>query len=89
MGTLPLAQQPVSTYAGSVSTIASHLQSFDSRWPGDPAKAAQTILQIAESAKPPQRLALEGSSIDGIRQKMNQVAAELDQWEAVGRATTF
>ena len=54
---------------------------------GDPAKAAQAILAIIESAEPPAHLLLGSDALALVRQKLADYAAEIDTWEGLTRST--
>jgi hypothetical protein len=61
----------------------------DGSQPGDPAKAAEAILQAVDSPEPPLRLALGNDAVDSISNALDEAKAELAAWERVGRATVF
>ncbi|WP_213993387.1 oxidoreductase [Sodalis sp. dw_96] len=54
---------------------------------GDPAKAAQAILALIESKKPPVHLLLGSDALALVRDKLAQYALEIDAWEQVTRST--
>jgi NAD(P)-dependent dehydrogenase (short-subunit alcohol dehydrogenase family) len=56
---------------------------------GDPAKAAQAILTALDADDPPLRLVLGADALGNIRGHLDGLAAELDAWEEVGRATAL
>jgi len=55
--------------------------------PGDPAKAAAAILELAASPEPPLRLPLGADCVARIESKMASFSAELDEWRAVATST--
>ncbi|WP_050476601.1 oxidoreductase [Herbaspirillum rhizosphaerae] len=55
--------------------------------PGDPRKAAQAMLTLAESAEPPAHLLLGSDALELVRKKLETVRAELDKWEKLTRST--
>jgi NADP-dependent 3-hydroxy acid dehydrogenase YdfG len=57
--------------------------------PGDPAKAADAMIQVVESDEPPLRLALGEDSANGIVQKLDAMKAELEAWKSVSIGTAF
>lgn len=81
--------KPMPEYAATVGPTRQYLRSGDGTQPGDPAKAAQAILTALDAPNPPLRLVLGGGAIDNIRSRLESLAAELDQWEAVGRDTAL
>ena len=54
---------------------------------GDPAKAAQVILDVIDNPSPPAHLLLGSDALGLVRQKLSDLAAEIDQWEAISRST--
>jgi hypothetical protein len=60
---------------------------MDGRQPGDPAKAAQAILEALNSDDPPLRLALGNDAVDSIRGRHEQLRTDLDGWEKLSRST--
>jgi len=57
--------------------------------PGDPAKAASAIVDVAGGHEVPLRLPLGGDAVDTIRAKLASVAGDVDRGEARARATGF
>jgi len=54
---------------------------------GDPAKAAQAMLDVIDSPSPPAHLLLGSDALGLVRQKLSDLTTEIDQWEAVSRST--
>ncbi|RAO78073.1 oxidoreductase [Dyella jiangningensis] len=54
---------------------------------GDPAKAAQAMLDVIDSPSPPVHLLLGSDALGLVRRKLSDLTAEIDQWEAVSRST--
>lgn len=55
--------------------------------PGDPAKAAQAILTLVNSAAPPAHLLLGSDALGLVRDKLTQLSGEFDTWAALTRST--
>jgi len=55
--------------------------------PGDPAKAAQAILTLADSSEPPAHLLLGSDALALVRDKLAQLSDEFSTWEALTRST--
>lgn len=55
--------------------------------PGDPARAAQAILRLVESERPPAHLLLGSDALALVRSALAGRLAEIDAWEAVTRST--
>jgi NAD(P)-dependent dehydrogenase (short-subunit alcohol dehydrogenase family) len=54
---------------------------------GDPAKAARVMLDVIDSPSPPAHLLLGSDALGLVRQKLSELTAEIDQWEAISRST--
>ncbi|WP_211588762.1 oxidoreductase [Allorhizocola rhizosphaerae] len=74
-------------YDGTVGPIRHMIKGIDGVQPGDPAKAAEAILIALAADTTPLRLPLGDDAVDGIRTHLNAVAAEVDAWEGISRAT--
>jgi NAD(P)-dependent dehydrogenase (short-subunit alcohol dehydrogenase family) len=76
-------------YAGTVGPTREYIRTGGGSQAGDPAKAAQAILTAVNSDAPPLRLVLGADAISGIADRLSRLGNELNQWDAIGRATTF
>ncbi|OSQ35755.1 oxidoreductase [Thalassospira mesophila] len=56
---------------------------------GDPAKAAQVLLDIINHETPPAHLLLGADAVVLVRDKMASLADEITRWEDVSRSTAF
>ena len=56
-------------------------------FPGDPAKAAQVILHVADLSDPPLRLPLGSDAVKLIRAADETKIAEIDRWADLSRST--
>jgi NAD(P)-dependent dehydrogenase (short-subunit alcohol dehydrogenase family) len=56
---------------------------------GDPARAANALLEALDSDPVPLRLALGGDAVDMIRDAANKINTDLDAWEPVSRRTSY
>lgn len=57
--------------------------------PGDPAKAAQIILQVADAPAPPLRLLLGADALQYATQKLRTQNSEIEAWTSLTLATGF
>ena len=55
--------------------------------PGDPDKAAAAILEVVQSPEPPFMLVLGPDALQGFREALDALRADLDAWEATSAAT--
>jgi NAD(P)-dependent dehydrogenase (short-subunit alcohol dehydrogenase family) len=79
----------IDAYAGSVGPTRAYAAQNDGVQPGDPAKAAAAIVDVVGAPSLPLRLPLGADAVDGIRQKLARVGADVDRTEAVARGTAF
>ena len=57
--------------------------------PGDPAKAAEALLQLVDAENPPVRLFLGEDALGLVAQKLDQMKAEMTEWDRLSRSTAF
>lgn len=74
-------------YDETVGPIRQAVDGMDGSQPGDPDKAAATILQVLADPSPPLRLALGADAVEMIGQSLDARRADLDEWAEVSRAT--
>jgi NAD(P)-dependent dehydrogenase (short-subunit alcohol dehydrogenase family) len=74
-------------YADSAGRVREVATSRNHDQPGDPAKAARAIVELAASAEPPLRMQLGRDSVERVEAKLRSVQTELDQWRAVALST--
>jgi NAD(P)-dependent dehydrogenase (short-subunit alcohol dehydrogenase family) len=56
---------------------------------GDPAKAAEVLLQLIDSDEPPLHLLLGSDALKLVRDDLEILGQEIDRWEATSRSTDF
>ncbi|ADO48817.1 oxidoreductase [[Enterobacter] lignolyticus] len=54
---------------------------------GDPVKAAHAMLELIESQNPPAHLLLGSDALSLVRQKLEALGKEIEQWEILTRST--
>jgi NAD(P)-dependent dehydrogenase (short-subunit alcohol dehydrogenase family) len=74
-------------YAETAGAARSRASAANHAQPGDPARAAAAVVDLAHTPEPPLRLPLGGDSVARIKAKLAYVAAELDRWRAVSTTT--
>ncbi len=86
---LRLAERVIDDYADTAGASRSAIAQRNGRQTGDPARAAQVILQAVDAEQPPLRLPLGGFAHQRVREKIQALEKAL-AWEAVaGKATEF
>ncbi|HEV2675344.1 MAG TPA: oxidoreductase [Aliidongia sp.] len=56
---------------------------------GDPARAAQAMIRLAEEANPPRHLVLGAIAVNGVTAKLKERLAEIESWRELGVGTDF
>lgn len=80
-------QTRLDAYAKTVGEMRGLMADVNQKQPGDPKKFAQAMLTLADSANPPQRLAVGSDTVQMVREKNALVESELKQWMAVSVST--
>jgi NAD(P)-dependent dehydrogenase (short-subunit alcohol dehydrogenase family) len=80
---------PLEAYARTVGARRAMIEALDGRQPGDPRRAAEAILRVAEHPDPPLHLLLGPSVVDALRERLANLAREVDAWESVSRDVDF
>ncbi|HEU4411923.1 MAG TPA: oxidoreductase [Polyangiaceae bacterium] len=88
-GQFERAPRSIDDYRGTVGAFRDFLSDVEGRQPGDPERAAEAILQVVDLPAPPLRLPLGAYAYQKARQKLAELRAELDAWEAIGLPTDF
>lgn len=88
-GSLVKSENAISDYGDTIESFHKWLKEVHGEQPGDPAKAAQAMIQVVESEKPPLRLPLGADAVDGIEQKLEAVKADIDAWREVAINTAY
>jgi NAD(P)-dependent dehydrogenase (short-subunit alcohol dehydrogenase family) len=76
-------------YADTVGPTREYVRTNDGLQPGDPAKAAATIIAALDAEETPLRLVLGTDAIGNIERRWQLLRDELDRWRRVGEATAF
>jgi NAD(P)-dependent dehydrogenase (short-subunit alcohol dehydrogenase family) len=81
--------EPVEDYALILDPARERFLAQDGQQPGDPARAAQAIVDLVGLDDPPVRLPLGAAAFDRIRARLGTRLADLDAVEPLGRDTDF
>jgi NAD(P)-dependent dehydrogenase (short-subunit alcohol dehydrogenase family) len=76
-------------YDQSVGEILRFMEKFAGTEPGDPARAAQALIEIANTDEPPVRLLLGAAALRMADESSKAHAAEAERWAELSRATDF
>jgi NAD(P)-dependent dehydrogenase (short-subunit alcohol dehydrogenase family) len=69
-------------YAGTAGAARERLAAMAGKQPGDPARAAAAIIQVADSPKPPLHLVLGSDAYHRTRQMLDAFSADVEAWKA-------
>jgi NAD(P)-dependent dehydrogenase (short-subunit alcohol dehydrogenase family) len=86
---LQQSPEPISDYAGTAGLRRKEHDTMDGNQPGDPAKAAEAIIEAVLADEPPELLVLGADAVDAFRAVLDAQRADLDAWEHVSRATAL
>lgn len=73
----------IEDYESTAGKIKKTIRDSSGNQPGDPAKAAEAIIQVVESAQPPLRLLLGAAAFKNANLKLVDLKKDYDAWEAV------
>ena len=79
----------IDAYASTVGLMRAYASQNDGVQPGDPAKAAAAIADAVSAPSSALRLPLGADAVEGIREKLGRIAADVDATEGTARATAF
>jgi NAD(P)-dependent dehydrogenase (short-subunit alcohol dehydrogenase family) len=80
---------PIADYDATVGARRAFIRSVDGKQPGDPRRAADAILRIAEHPDPPMHLLLGNDVLDGFRARLSELSRSISEWEDVTRDVEF
>jgi NAD(P)-dependent dehydrogenase (short-subunit alcohol dehydrogenase family) len=76
-------ENPIDAYAGTAAARRAQLKASSGKQPGDPVRAADAIILVTQSEKPPLHLVLGKNGLDRVRAKLTELQHTLDEWEQV------
>lgn len=80
---------PIADYAETAGKTRAFFSSRSGKQDGDPARAAQAIIKIAEMDKPPLHLLLGAAALTGVRAELETRLRELEDWAETTKAADF
>lgn len=81
--------QRIDDYAGTVGAMRDFAAGHNHEQPGNPAKLAVAMIELANAKQPPVRLPLGSDTVQRIESKNASVAQELEQWRQLSLSTDF
>ncbi|MCX0274873.1 oxidoreductase [Nocardia zapadnayensis] len=82
-------REPGPDYRETVGRIHDMRRATDGKQPGDPARAAEIIVDVVGAAEPPRRLLLGGGAVEQALAAGAERDEEARRWAAVGRRADF
>ncbi|MDD2271590.1 MAG: oxidoreductase [Desulfuromonadaceae bacterium] len=83
------SKQILVDYAATAGAWRSNVRAQSGKQAGDPVRAAQAILQVAESPNPPHHLLLGNAAYEAATAKLQDLHKEFSAWEEVSRGVDF
>ncbi len=80
---LKQARNPIAAYADTAGARRAQIRGYSGKQAGDPVRAADAIIKVAESAEPPHNLVLGKNGLDRVRAKLAALMQSIDDWEEV------
>ncbi|ADI12683.1 Short-chain dehydrogenase family protein [Streptomyces bingchenggensis BCW-1] len=77
----------IDDYAATAGTMREAATGLNHAQPGDPAKAARAIVEMAAAPEPPLRLQLGADTLQAFDAKLDNFRKELDAWRHVALST--
>jgi hypothetical protein len=65
------------------------IAAIDGKQPGDPVRAAQVFVDLAIMDDPPAQLVLGNGLLHSYRERLTQIQARLQAWEAVSVSAEY
>jgi NAD(P)-dependent dehydrogenase (short-subunit alcohol dehydrogenase family) len=86
-----LRQTPnrIAEYAGTAGVRLQGTSEGSGKQAGDPARAAEAMIQVTEEASSPRHLVLGGFGVEKVTDKLRERLAEVERWSDLGRSTDF
>lgn len=83
------SERSIADYDSLFDPIRKAREDKSGRQAGDPAKAAQALLQVVDAAHPPVHLLLGSDALKLVRDKLQTLSAEITDWESLTVSTDF
>ena len=83
------AKRELPEYAALAAQSREYFRTQNGKQPGDPRRAAEALIAVADSPKPPLHLILGKLALNGFRDKLSRWEKEMAAWEAVTVGADF
>jgi NAD(P)-dependent dehydrogenase (short-subunit alcohol dehydrogenase family) len=86
---IKVAKQAIDAYAQTAGARRKQLRETHGKQAGDPVRAADAIITIAESSDPPLHLVLGKIGLERVRESLSAHIRSIDDWEELTLATDY
>ena len=86
---MTVVQNPIAAYANTAAARRAQLKASSGKQAGDPDRAADAIILVTQSPKPPLHLVLGKNGLDRVRAKVAELQRTMDEWEKVTLSADF
>jgi NAD(P)-dependent dehydrogenase (short-subunit alcohol dehydrogenase family) len=83
------SDERIDDYAESVGSRLDKIAAIDGKQPGDPVRAAQVFVDMATMDEPPEQLVLGTGLLQTYRERLTDIQARLQDWEAVSVSAEY
>lgn len=84
-----LPSNPITDYQASKASMDMHTQSINNNQPGDPEKAAEAMIRLAQEKHPPLHMFLGSDAHKMAQEKIKGVETEVNAWSKISISTDF
>lgn len=88
-GSLAVPEKPIDAYKEVRDSQSAHQNDINNQQPGDPAKAADVMIEAANSENPPLHLFLGADAYQVAEAKIADVQRDMANWKFLATATNF
>jgi NAD(P)-dependent dehydrogenase (short-subunit alcohol dehydrogenase family) len=83
------SKRQIDDYAATAGAWRSRVRAISGKQPGDPVRAAHSIVKAIESPNPPHHLLLGNDAYEAAMAKLEELRKDFSAWEAVSRGADF
>jgi NAD(P)-dependent dehydrogenase (short-subunit alcohol dehydrogenase family) len=86
---LQVAKRDIADYAATAGARRKQIGGYSGSQPGDPVRAAKTIMAAIHAPEPPLRLLLGAMAFETAQKKLASMKQNFDRWEDASRSADF
>jgi len=88
-GSVKTARHPIAAYGAARESEQTHLNNINGNQPNDPEKAADVLIAVSEADHPPVHLLLGQDAYDILKNKIDLITQDVEQWKNYTLSTAF